>query len=82
MLTIGTRHAWFQAALVTAVLALLMLTDRNGDILVRALIGTAALAASIYAVVRLWRGKQPTTDQAIGLPSSVRGWMMGERKPR
>ena len=82
MLTFGRRHAWFQVALVAAVLALLMKTDHNGDLLLRTVIGVAALAAFIYAVIRVWRGEQPTTDQTVGPPASVRRWMIGESKPR
>ncbi len=82
MLTFGRRHAWLQLALAMAVLALLMQTDRNGDLLLRTLIGVAALAASVYVIVRLFRGEQPTTDQTVGLPASIRRWMFGESKPR
>lgn len=78
MLMLGRRHAWFQLALAMAVLALLMATDRNGDVLARAVIGIAALAASMYAVFRLWRGYQHTTDTTIGLPSGLRRWLLGE----
>lgn len=82
MLTFGRRHAWLQLALVIAVLALLLQTDGNGDLLLRMLIGGAVLAASVYAVVRLWRGEPHTTDQTVGLPASIRRWMFGESKPR
>jgi hypothetical protein len=63
---------------VTAVLAVLMATDRNGDVLVRAVIGVAALATFIYAVVRLRRRDPHATDTTIGLPAGVRRWLRGE----
>ena len=54
MLTRRQRHAWRQVAFVTAILALLMVTDWNGNPLARAIIGLAASAGFLYALIRLW----------------------------
>ena len=74
MLPRRQRHAWRQVAFVTAILALLMATDQNGDPFARAIIGVAAFAAFVYAVLRLWgvtirvsNGTQPT-EQSRGAP--------------
>jgi hypothetical protein len=61
MTTSGRRHKWVQLAFVSGVFALLMLTDHNGNPLARAVIGTAALAAFVYAVIRMSRGDHPAT---------------------
>jgi hypothetical protein len=53
MLTRGQRHAWFQVAFATAVLALLMGTDRNGDPFARVIIGVAAFVVFLYGILRL-----------------------------
>ena len=53
MLTREQRHAWFQVAFATAVLALLMGTDRNGDPFARVIIGIAAFVVFLYAILRL-----------------------------
>jgi hypothetical protein len=89
MLTSGRRHGWFQVAFVTGVLALLMATDRNGDLLARAAIGLTALGAFVYAVLRLWRDDEHSTDRTIVPPTALRHSLVGrspvdpdvERKP-
>ena len=53
MLTRGQCHAWFQVAFATAVLALLMGTDRDGDPFARVIIGVAAFVVFLYAILRL-----------------------------
>jgi hypothetical protein len=78
MLTPGPRSSWIQLAGVLAVLALLM--QMGGDWLVRAAIWTAVIAASIYSVVRAFRGEGHTTDPTVGLPSGLRRWLIGESK--
>ena len=78
MLTLGPRSGWIQLAVVLGVLALL--TQVGGDWLIRATIWTAVVAASIYSVVRAFRGQGHTTDPTVGLPSGLRRWLMGEPK--
>ena len=78
MLTLGPRSSWIQSAVALAVLALLMQTGY--DWLVRAAIWTAVVAASIYIVVRAFRGQGYTTDPTVGLPSGLRRWLIGESK--
>jgi len=80
MLTFGRRHGWFQLAFVMGVLALLMATDRNGNLLARAAIGLTALGAFAYAVSRLWRDDARSTNPAIVLPAALRDWV-GGRSP-
>ena len=53
MLTREQRHAWRGVAFVTGILALLMSTDWNGDPFARGIIGVAAFAAFLYAILRL-----------------------------
>ena len=76
MLTLGSRSSWIQLAVALAVLALL--TQMGGDWVVRATIWAAVAAASIYSVVRAFRGQAHTIDPTVGLPSGVRRWLMGE----
>ena len=76
MLTLGSRSSWIQLAVVLGVLALL--TQTGGVWLVRATIWTAVIAASIYSVVRAFRGQEHTIDPTVGLPSGLRRWLMGE----
>ena len=78
MLTLGPRSGWIQLAVVLGVLALLI--QVGGDWLIRATIWTAVVAASIYSVVRAFRGQEHTTDPTVGLPSGLRRWLMGEPK--
>ena len=78
MLTLGSRSSWVQLVVVLGVLALL--TQMGGDWLVRAIIWTAVMAASIYSVVRAFRGQGHTTDPTVGLPSGLRRWLIGESK--
>ena len=80
MLTLGPRSSWIQLAAVLAVLALLMQTDQYGDWLVRAAVWTAVIAASIYSIVRAFRGQGHSTDSTVGLPSGLRRWLIGESK--
>ena len=54
MLTRQQRHGWRQVLFVAGVLALLMATDWNGSLLARAAVGLSALAACVYAALRLW----------------------------
>jgi hypothetical protein len=80
MLTLGSRSSWVQLVVVLGVLALL--TQMGGDWLVRAIIWTAVMAASIYSVVRAFRGQGHTTDPTVGLPPGLRRWLVGEsRRP-
>lgn len=63
MLTLGPRSSWIQLAVGLLVLALL--TPMGGDWLVRgvrAIIWAAVIAASVYSVVRAFRGQGHTTD--------------------
>ena len=76
MLTLGPRSSWIQLAVVLAVLGVLM--ETGSDWLVRAAIWTAVVAASIYIVVRAFRGQGHTTDPTVGLPSGLRRWLLGE----
>jgi hypothetical protein len=76
MLTLGSRSSWIQLAVVLGVLALL--TQIGVDGLVRATIWTAVIAASIYSVVRAFRGQGHTTDPTVGLPPGLRSWLIGE----
>jgi hypothetical protein len=78
MLTLGSRSSWIQLAVVLGVLALLMQMDQYGDWLVRVTIWTAVIAASIYSVVRAFRGQGHTTDPTVGLPPGLRRWLIGE----
>ncbi len=78
MLILGPRSSWIQFAVALAVLAVLMQT--GGYSLVRAAIWTAVVAASIYSVVRAFRGQEHTTDPTLGLPSGLRSWLIGGPK--
>ena len=78
MLTVGSRSSWIQLVVVFGVLALL--TQMGADWLVRAIIWTAVIAASIYSVVRAFRGQEHTTDPTVGLPPVLRRWLIGESK--
>jgi hypothetical protein len=76
MLTLGSRSSWIQLAVVLGVLALL--TQMGSDWLIRATIWTAVIVASIYSVVRAFRGHGHTTDPTVGLPPGLRRWLIGE----
>ena len=78
MLTLGSRSSWIQLVVVLGVLALLK--QMGADWLVRASIWTAVIAASIYSVVRAFRGQGHTTDSTVGLPPGLRRWLIGESK--
>jgi hypothetical protein len=80
MLTLGPRSSWIQLAVLLAVLALLLQTNQYGDWLVRTAIWTAVVAASIYSIVRAFRGHGHTTDPTVGLPAGLRRWLIGESK--
>jgi hypothetical protein len=80
MLTIGRRSSWLQLAIVLAVFMLLMQMGHYGDWLVRVAIWMAVVAASVYIIVRAWRGQGYTTDPTVGLPSGLRRWLIGESK--
>ena len=76
MLTLGPRSSWIQLGVVLGVLALL--TQIGGGWIVSATIWTAVAAASLYSVVRAFRGQAHTMDPTVGLPSGLRRWLMGE----
>jgi hypothetical protein len=76
MLTLGSRSNWMQLVLVLGVLALL--TQTGTDWLIRATVWAAVVAASIYSVIRVFRGQAHTTDPTVGLPAGLRRWLIGE----
>ena len=81
MPSFGRRHGWLQVAFVSGVLALLMLTDDNGDLLWRAVVGVVAAPVCAYAVSRVWRGEPPTSDGTAGAATGRRP-IVDESEPR
>lgn len=81
-MTIG-RSGWMVLGVFLLGFALLMQTEKSGDLVVRGVIWGAILLAVGYQAVNLFRGKgHHSTDITAGLPASWRLWILGESGKR
>jgi hypothetical protein len=77
-MTIG-RSGWIVLAVFLLGFALLMQTEKSGDLLVRVVIWAAILLALGYRAVGLFhRTGHHSTDITARLPASWRRWILGE----
>ncbi len=61
---------------------MLMEAGSSADLVIRALLWSAVGLASVYALVRLFRGQPHITDHTAGLPAAIRRWLVGESRQR